>query len=68
MVTHYPKGLDNRQRDEDGQIRNKRKDTLVGTLRMTYGANFARGYRSDTKLGTVLGSEGVKTLDELIKR
>jgi hypothetical protein len=30
-------GLDNRCRDNDGEIRHKRSDTLVGTLRQTYG-------------------------------
>ena len=65
--THYPTGLDNRMRDHDGEIRKKRSDTLVGTLRGTYGADFAKGYRSDAKLGTVLAKEGVATLDKLLK-
>jgi hypothetical protein len=65
---HFPKGLDGRQRDRDGEIRHKRRDTLVGTLRKTYGEDFADGYRSDTKLGTVLSKEGAQTLDELLKR
>ena len=30
---HFPKGLDGRQRDQDGEIRQKRGDTLVKTLR-----------------------------------
>jgi hypothetical protein len=30
---HFPKGLDHRQRDQDGEIRQKRGDTLVKTLR-----------------------------------
>jgi hypothetical protein len=33
MTKHFPKGLDGRQRDADGEIRKKRSDTLVGTLR-----------------------------------
>lgn len=68
MTKHYPKGLDNRMRDEDGQIRKKRSDTLVGTLRETYGEDFAKGYRSDAELGTVLKREGVDSLDQLLKR
>jgi hypothetical protein len=28
-------GLDDRRRDYDGEIRHKRRDTLVGTLRET---------------------------------
>ena len=63
---HYPKGLDGRQRDEDGQIREKRGDTKVGTLRKEYGDDFAKGYRSDTKLKTVRENEG-KSLSELVK-
>jgi hypothetical protein len=65
---HYPTGLDERMRDHDGEIRKKRSDTLVGTLRDTYGPDFAKGYRSDAKLGTVLNKEGVATLDELLKK
>jgi hypothetical protein len=65
---HFPKGLDNRQRDQDGQIRKKRSDTLVRTLRDEYGESFARGYRANTKLGTVLKQEGVETLDQLLKK
>ncbi len=61
-------GLDDRGRDHDGEIRHKRRDTLVGTLRQTYGADFAKGYRSDAKLGTVLEGEGADTLSELLKR
>jgi hypothetical protein len=61
-------GLDNRCRDNDGEIRHKRSDTLVGTLRGTYGPDFAQGYRSDAKLGTVLKNERADTLSELLKR
>lgn len=59
-------GLDGRQRDENGQIREKRGDTLVGTLRHEYGEDFAKGYRSDTKLQTVREDTG-KSLTELVK-
>ena len=65
---HFPKGLDGRQRDADGEIRKKRSDTLVATLRKEYGPGFAAGYRSDAKLGTVLKREGVPTLDQLLKK
>jgi hypothetical protein len=64
MAKHFPKGLDGRQRDQDGEIRHKRGDTLVGTLRDEYGKNFALGYRSDTELRTVLKDAGVSTLDQ----
>ena len=65
---HFPKGLDNRMRDGDGQIHKKRGDTLVRTLRDTYGEDFARGHRSDMRLDTLLKKEGVDTLDQLIKK
>ena len=67
MSKHYPKGLDGRERDQDGQIREKRGDTKVGTLREEYGENFARGYRSDTKLQTVRDDTG-KSLSEILKK
>jgi hypothetical protein len=65
---HCDNGLDNRCRDSDGEIRHKRSDTLVGTLRQTYGQDFAKDYRSDAKLGTVLDREHATTLSELLKR
>jgi hypothetical protein len=68
MAKHYPKGLDGRQRDQNGEIRRKRSDTLVSTLRREYGDSFAKGYRSDAELGTVLKREGVKSLDQLVKK
>ncbi len=68
MTKHFPKGLDGRMRDKDGQAHKKRSDTHVGTLRDTYGENFAKGYRSDAKLGTVLKDKGVDTLDQLLKK
>ncbi|WP_316167509.1 MULTISPECIES: hypothetical protein [unclassified Bradyrhizobium] len=68
MPKHYPKGLDGRMRDQDGEIRKKRSDTLVGTLRDEYGDKVAKGYRADTKLGTVLKKEGLESLDQLLKK
>jgi hypothetical protein len=62
---HCDEGLDNRCRDNDGTIREKRGDTLVRTLRETYGQDFARGVRSDAKLETVRERTG-KSLTELV--
>jgi len=64
---HYPKGLDGRQRDEDGRIREKRGDTEVGTLRKEYGEDFLKEYRSDTLLETVREDTG-KSLAQLLKK
>lgn len=65
---HFPKGLDNRMRDHDGEIHKKRSDTKVKTLRKEYGDDFAKDYRSDATLGTVLKKEKVPTLDQLLKK
>jgi hypothetical protein len=65
---HYPIGLDDRQRDQDGEIRKKRDDTLVRTLREEYGPDFAKGYRSDAQLGTVLEREGLDSLHQLLNK
>lgn len=68
MTKHYPKGLDDRMRDQDSEIRKKRSDTFVSTLRKEYGDDFSAGYRSDAKLGTVLKKEGLESLDQLRNR
>lgn len=68
MTKHFPKGLDGRMRDGDGEIRRKRSDTLVKTLREEYGEETAAGYRADTKLGTVLRREGFESLDQLLRK
>ena len=65
---HCQPGLDDRCRDQDGTIRRKRGDTLVGTLRGIYGDDFAPGRRSDMRLDTLLDREDVPSLDELLHR
>jgi hypothetical protein len=61
-------GLDDRCRDLDGEIRHKRGDTLVRTLRKTYGPEFAPGVRSDTRLDTLRERAGGTSLSKLIKK
>ncbi len=68
MEKNCDTGLDNRCRDENGEIRRKRSDTLVGTLRREYGDDFAEGFRSDAKLGTVLRETDSASLSDLLKR
>jgi hypothetical protein len=67
---HYPKGLDGRQRDQNspkaGQIREKRADTLVRTLREEYGPQFAKGYRAEATLGRIR-DDTAKTLHQLVR-
>jgi hypothetical protein len=68
MSKKCPSGLDNRCRDNDGEIRHKNGATRVGTLRETYGDNFARGVRSNMKLDTLLERSGSKSLSQLLKK
>jgi len=60
-------GLDDRCRDQDGEIRQKRGDTLVGTLRKTYGPDFAPGARSDMRLDTLRERLGGASLSKIVK-
>ena len=69
MATHScNEGLDDRCRDEDGSIRRKRGDTLVGTLRREYGPDFAPGVRSDKRLDSLLEETGVNSLSGYQRR
>jgi hypothetical protein len=61
-------GLDDRSRDLGGEIRRKRGDTLVGTLRKTYGPDFAPGVRSDMRLDTLRKRAGGKSLSGILKK
>jgi hypothetical protein len=63
---HCPPGLDDRCRDLDGETRRKRSDTLVSTLRETYGSDFARGVRGDMQLGTLLDRTNSNSLSEYL--
>jgi hypothetical protein len=67
MKKHCDTGLDDRCRDLDGEIRRKRGDTLVGTLRQTYGPEFAAGVRSDMRLDTLLDRTGAESLADLLR-
>ena len=60
-------GLEQRCRDLDGEIRQKRGDTLVGTLRRTYGPDFAPGVRSDARLDTLRKMAGGESLSKILK-
>jgi len=60
-------GLDERCRDENGTIRRKRSDTLIGTLRQEYGEDFGAGIRSDATLRTLLERTGAESLTEYLK-
>lgn len=65
--SHCDTGLDQRCRDNDGEIRQKRGDTLIRTLRRTYGPDFAPGVRADARLDTLREREGGESLSKLVK-
>lgn len=67
MAKECNTGLDDRCRDEDGSIRRKRGDTLVGTLREEYGQGFAPGMRADMRLDTLLERTGAPSLSEYLR-
>jgi len=59
--------LDGRHRDSLGSIREKSGNTLVGTLRKTYGENFLSDWRSDAKLSSVR-EETDMSLNEMVRQ
>ncbi|CEJ88039.1 MULTISPECIES: hypothetical protein [Hyphomicrobiales] len=67
MTKHCNSGLDDRCRDQDGEIRQKRGDTLVGTLRKTYGPDFAPSVRSDMRLDMLRERMGGASLSQIVK-
>jgi hypothetical protein len=64
---HCPPGLDDRCRDDDGEIRRKNGSTHVGTLRDIYGPDFAPGRRTDMHLNNFLDDIGSPSLSEYLK-
>jgi hypothetical protein len=67
-TNNYNHGLDDRRHDADGEVRRKRSDTLVGTLRSEYGEDFAKGLRSDAHPATVLRDTGSNSASNYLKR
>lgn len=53
-----------RSRNQDGELRDKRDDTHMGTIEKQYGKNF--GVRDDMQLGTFLKEHKIKSLNDLI--
>lgn len=68
MTQQCERGLDDRCRDLDGQIRQKNGNTRVDTLRETYGDGFAQGYRGDMHLRTLLDRSGVPSVSQYLRR
>lgn len=53
-----------RSRNKDGELREKRNDTHVGTIERKYNVDF--GTRSDMHLETLLKKENVNSLHKLL--
>lgn len=53
-----------RSRNQDGQLRDKRDDTHMGSIERKYGRDY--GVRSDMLLGNFLKSKGLASLNDLI--
>ena len=60
-------GLDKRHRDKSGQIHLKESNTLVATLRKTYGADFGGNISGRAHLGTLLSRTGHESLTDYMK-
>ncbi len=54
-----------RTRNNDGELRDKRNDTHMGTIEKKYHRDF--GVRSDMQLGTFLQKKNIKSLNNLIE-
>jgi hypothetical protein len=63
-----PPGLDDRCRDQNGQIRQKNGNTRLGTLRGIYGDDFAAGFRGDMKLETLLDRTDTDSLSDFRRK
>jgi hypothetical protein len=59
-------GLDNRHRDKNGEISRKHGNTLIRTLRETYGPGFAPACDPNAKLSDCLHQIDEKSLSQLV--
>jgi hypothetical protein len=55
-----------RHRDKNGEISRKHGNTLVGTLRKTYGVDFAKGCAESDRLSDVLHKMDEPSLSKLV--
>ena len=53
-----------RTRNKDGELRDKRDDTLMGTIEKQYGKDFH--VRGDMQLGNYLKKRKIKSLNDLM--
>lgn len=66
MATDAPGMKGYRTRNNDGQLRDKRDDTHMGTIEKKYRLDL--DVRSDMHLGTYLRANKVKSLNDLITK
>jgi hypothetical protein len=59
--------VDARYRDKGGEIGRKYGDTLIATLRISYGRGFAQGCAKDDKLSDVLTKLDERSLSKLVR-
>jgi hypothetical protein len=59
--------IDDRHRDNNGEISRKHGDTLIRTLRRTYGPPFAKDCADDEKLSDVLHKLDDPSMTHLIR-
>jgi len=59
--------IDPLHRDRSGEISQKHGNTLIRTLRTTYGPTFAKGCHGDQKLSDVLGNLDGPSLSKLVR-
>lgn len=55
-----------RSRNENGELRQKRSDTHIGTIEKIYGIDLK--VRSDMELGTYLNKHNISSLNNLINK
>ena len=65
MAQDAPGMRGDRSRDDNGELRDKRDDTHMGTIEKQYNRDF--GVRSDMELGTFLAQKGLSSLHQLIQ-
>ena len=62
MALSGPAPLHGRHRDKNGEVSKKHGNTLIGTLRKTYGAHFAPGCDDHEKLSDELDEPSLRQL------
>jgi hypothetical protein len=60
-------GVSAHYRDKAGEIGRKYGDTLIGTLRTSYGSGFARGCTDNEKLSEALSKLDESSLFKLVR-